>query len=601
VGHVPAILRRRARLITTVWIAIAALAFWGSFFIPQLTTAAVLIGEGADESGPNGLSSENSLVNLTPLSLSQLVDSPQTSDDLLVRASGFGGSLKDASFDAFLVPGGKVVEVRCQHEDPDTSVLLANSMAEVLLDRNREFLRKQAGESVARFDRRILEENDNLSRVRAEIREIRERHSFSDISEALKSAQRDLDSARRRTLRAEDDRWRREQQLTNPMPNVSASAAVSGTRNIFSPLSVEIRGLMTKRSELLLSHRAKHPEVRLLDGRIANLRERQKNEKAAARGAILDWDPTPDPNSAAAALTASTEEERISEFRAAETKSEARVAELVAVLPYARRLQVEENAIQDLLPPLKRQLAGFKSIVDAPTGRFKILEQAGGPLETGPSVPISILGLAAITLCLVLTGVVVAFDVKSNRVMTAADMEAASLAPTICETDHGQLSEAKRRGIYDRAVQSLRSAEPGKRVILVAGVSPEDGASRVWEQLLLACRRIGYQGRGLDLAKAEPAEGVGKLVEHHEWCSQDASRVCVVLLPSLQSKTASAAFVWGSEMVMVVAGSGRYGASDLGFWFDTLPGGREAVTRCMLVETPSTGMWSGNRAPARAL
>ena len=598
VGSIPTLLWMRRRLLLLILVILIPAGFGFFKIIPRHYEAVVLLGEGG-EGAPQGESSLDwEITNLSALALAQLTELPKTHALLAEQLERVSArpALHQAEYDAIVKRGVNAIRITATHPRAESAALVANALTDVLLERNRAFLRDQIMGSVGNLRARETREKLALTKVETRIRELEERNDLRFMDRRIQTALSEVASLSRQILVAQNE-WefvaneskilelqiaRRDQARARRRPK---SAEPKPTKKGPTP---EVAELLLRREELLLGFKPEHPLVTSLDRRIALLRRRSDEaEKTHSPQKKPPVDTSVGPEEIDLRLAEHQRhhksiEEKIKGLRKMEAQWRGRIRTMTEAAPLLSQLKADRVLAASKVEAIEERLANLLQQAENPAGHFKIMEEAAVPTTPIAAVSGLVVAMGVLTAWLLSMVLVLGVDLHRRRIITAEDGEE-TLGTTTYEAFGLEEEDAQTtRAFFDRLVQSILEDNPEGRSIAVVGVDSHSDSRQMWEHLGGATSRLGRDTALFDLSEVESGKGAGLPAPLSFWLGQGPARMGVMLLPDLRSGSRAAKFAQGADNLVVVARSKRHGASELSFWIDTLPKGRRAVNALVL-------------------
>ena len=409
-----------------------------------------------------------------------------------------------------------LVEIRVRHPDPELAALVANSIAEAMVQRFTREAQRDATQERRYIERSLKTLEEQLRKLEAQIAQEKKRLGIVDIPEETKALLTSLRTyelewhdaqAQRDAAAAEVERLR--QQIEREQPIVSVDVLKEDP--VFKQMRDQLAALELERAKLLALFTPEHPDVQQVEERIKTLREALAKQ---ARQLVKEREVAPNP--AYQLLYQQLVTAEANRFAA-----EARLQALSRFLPelrkrlealpenqrrlgaLLRKAQAAEQVYTNLLMRLEE--ARIREVTK--TGDLVIADLAAPPHE--PVSPRPLLSLALALVLGVMLGVIAAFLVEGlNETVTTADEiqerfgipVLASIPKTRSELTHEYVLDlmASRRSAAE-AVRSLRanlkflSREKPLKVILVTSTSPGEGKTFLATSLAIAWAQSGHK------------------------------------------------------------------------------------------------------------
>jgi uncharacterized protein involved in exopolysaccharide biosynthesis len=171
-----------------------------------------------------------------------------------------------------------LVEIRIRHPDPELAALVANSIAEAMVQRFTREAQRDATQERRYIERSLKTLEEQLRKLEAQIAQEKKRLGIVDIPEETKALLTSLRTyelewhdaqAQRDAAVAEVERLR--QQIEREQPIVSVDVLKEDP--VFKQMRDQLAALELERAKLLALFTPEHPDVQQVEERIKTLRE----------------------------------------------------------------------------------------------------------------------------------------------------------------------------------------------------------------------------------------------------------------------------------------------------------------------------------------
>lgn len=420
-----------------------------------------------------------------------------------------------------------LVEIRVRNPDPELSALVANSVAEAMIQR---FIR-EAQRDVSQ-ERRYIEKSlktleSQLRDLEARIAQEKKRLGIIDIPEetkslltALRTYELELHDAQAQRDAAAAEAERLRQQVEKEQPLVSVDVLKEDP--ILKQMREQLATLELERARLLAIFTPEHPEVQQVEERINALRDALGKQ---ARQLVKEREVAPNPAYQLLYQQLMTAEANL-------FASEARLRALNRYLPELRKRMESLPENQRLLGALLRKAQATEQVytnllLRLEEARIREVTKTGdlviADLATPPSEPVSPRRLLSLAIALVLgimLGVVTALILEGfdETVATAEELQERLGIPVLASIPWTKLNltreqildlMASRRSVAE-AVRSLRanlkflSREKPMKVVLITSSAPGEGKSFLAISLAIAWAQSGHKTVLIDFDLRHP-------------------------------------------------------------------------------------------------
>ncbi|MCS7192842.1 MAG: polysaccharide biosynthesis tyrosine autokinase [Armatimonadetes bacterium] len=414
------------------------------------------------------------------------------------------------------VLGADLIEIRIRHSDPELAALIANTVAEAIINRFTKEAQRDATQERQHVEKSLRTLEQQLRELEDQIAREEKRLGVVNISKEVEMlvttirnyelerqnawAQRDAANAEVNEIRAKIEK----EQLLIPVDVLKEDPLLRRTRDQLTALELE-------RARLLSSFTPEHPDVQQIEERINTLRQTLSKQ---ARQLIKEREIVSNP-----AYTILYQ--RLMTAKANKFSAEKRLQALNEFLPKLRKRleELSENhrkigallrkaqAIEQVYTSLLMSLKEIRIREVTKTGNLVIADLASVPLR--PVSPRPMLTLALSLVLGFMFGVVAAFLLEglNEKVMAADEVQdrlgihvLASIPKTRSELTHQHVLElmSSPRSITE-AVRSLAAnlkfLNGGKpsQVLLVTSAAPSEGKTFLSTALAIAWAQLGHQ------------------------------------------------------------------------------------------------------------
>lgn len=420
-----------------------------------------------------------------------------------------------------------LVEIRVRNPDPELSALVANSVAEAMIQRFTREAQRDASQERRYIEKSLKTLESQLRDLEARIAQEKKRLGIIDIPEetkslltALRTYELELHDAQAQRDAAAAEAERLRQQVEKEQPLVSVDVLKEDP--ILKQMREQIATLELERARLLAIFTPEHPEVQQVEERINALRDALGKQ---ARQLVKEREVAPNPAYQLLYQQLMTAEANL-------FASEARLRALNRYLPELRKRMESLPENQRLLGALLRKAQATEQVytnllLRLEEARIREVTKTGdlviADLATPPSEPVSPRRLLSLAIALVLgimLGVVTALILEGfdETVATAEEVQErlgipvlASIPWTKPNLTREQILDlmASRRSVAE-AVRSLRanlkflSREKPMKVVLITSPAPGEGKSFLAISLAIAWAQSGHKTVLIDFDLRHP-------------------------------------------------------------------------------------------------
>lgn len=420
-----------------------------------------------------------------------------------------------------------LVEIRVRNPDPELSALVANSVAEAMIQRFTREAQRDASQERRYIEKSLKTLESQLRDLEARIAQEKKRLGIIDIPEetkslltALRTYELELHDAQAQRDAAAAEAERLRQQVEKEQPLVSVDVLKEDP--ILKQMREQIATLELERARLLAIFTPEHPEVQQVEERINALRDALGKQ---ARQLVKEREVAPNPAYQLLYQQLMTAEANL-------FASEARLRALNRYLPELRKRMESLPENQRLLGALLRKAQATEQVytnllLRLEEARIREVTKTGdlviADLATPPSEPVSPRRLLSLAIALVLgimLGVVTALILEGfdETVATAEEVQERLGIPVLASIPWTKLNltreqildlMASRRSVAE-AVRSLRanlkflSREKPMKVVLITSPAPGEGKSFLAISLAIAWAQSGHKTVLIDFDLRHP-------------------------------------------------------------------------------------------------
>lgn len=409
-----------------------------------------------------------------------------------------------------------LVEIRVRNPDPELSALVANSVAEAMVQRFTREAQRDASEERRYIEKSLKTLESQLRDLEAKIAQEKKRLGIIDIPEetkalltALRTYELELHDAQAQRDAAAAEAERLRQQVEKEQPLVSVDVLKEDPT--LKQMREQLATLELERARLLAIFTLEHPEVQQVEERINALRDTLSKQ---ARQLVKEREVAPNPAYQLLYQQLMTSEANL-------FASEARLRALNRYLPELRKQMESLPENQRRLGALLRKAQATEQVytnllLRLEEARIREVTKTGdlviADLATPPSEPVSPRRLLSLAIALVLgimLGIVTALVLEGfdETVATAEEVQErlgipvlASVPWTKPNLTREQLLDlmASRRSAAE-AIRSLRanlkflSRNKPMKVVLITSSAPGEGKTFLSASLAIAWAQSGHK------------------------------------------------------------------------------------------------------------
>lgn len=347
----------------------------------------------------------------------------------------------------------QLIRIRARSRDREQAAMIANTLAEFYMERNRIERREEYSRAREFVQQQIVQVKADYLQALAEIRDFRITHESADLAletqagvARLAELLKEQEAAVVALAEARARKAMFDSQLQIGEVSSVTGAALSENRHLEDQASI-LADLESQRAAMLVEKKPDHPDVLILDRKIANIRERLMADVAARRGS--------DPGVLEVGREIAALEARCTNVTRQIGVQLARVNQLPAKSFLNEQLDLRHSVSRNLYDSLLQYLHQI-GIAEAMTlSGIKLVEPASTPDSNNPAGPnrmaICILGL----FFGMVTGVGLAFVVErlDDAIRTPEEAKDSSNLPILATIP--RFGQKK-----DRSIAGLAPADP---------------------------------------------------------------------------------------------------------------------------------------------
>jgi capsular exopolysaccharide synthesis family protein len=297
IGRWLRVLARRRTLIAVVFSAVVLIVGVATFLQPRSYTTEVRLIAGNSSAAQAAPSADQNLPVLNALLSAGGVQSPETYTELLHETPVAREVIKRLGLDIAPgalaghvaikpVPGTSILGVAVSWSDPQTSAKIANTYANVFVDRERNLIAHQADSAIGFLQTQLPIAEQRLRTAQDALADYQSRNGIADLPTQTQSQLSQVAALDAKTSQAELDGRQAEAQLQSVTAQLATiPQTIEGQRNtnqnpVASSLDQQIANVRAQLDSARKEYTDDHPTVIALRGQLASLEKEASNQSA---------------------------------------------------------------------------------------------------------------------------------------------------------------------------------------------------------------------------------------------------------------------------------------------------------------------------------
>jgi succinoglycan biosynthesis transport protein ExoP len=296
------VLQRRRSLMATVFIAVVVLIGLATFLKPKSYTTEVrlIAGTASAGGGTHGADDQN-LPVLNALLSAGGTQSPETYSELLHESpvarevvSRLGLNIGSSKLSSHVmikpVTGTSIISVAATWSDAETSAKIANTYANVFVDRERNLIAHQADSAIGFLQTQLPIAEQRLHTAQSALSDYQTRNGIADLTQQTQAQLAQVAALDAKESQADLDGHQAQAQLQSVLaqlatvPPTMEGQHTTNANPVASTLDLQIANVTAQLDAARKQYTDEHPTVISLKGQLASLEKEAKSQAGTVDG-----------------------------------------------------------------------------------------------------------------------------------------------------------------------------------------------------------------------------------------------------------------------------------------------------------------------------
>jgi len=291
------VLQRRRMLMAVVFVAVVLVIGVATFLRPKSYTTEVRLIAGTASAGQSASAADQNLPVLNALLNAGGVQSPETYSELLhespvahevVNRLGLNITPSDLSGHVSIKPvtGTSIIAVAATWSDPGTSAKIANTYANVFVDRERNLIAHQADSAIGFLQTQLPIAEQRLRTAQGALADYQTRNGIADLPQQTQAQLAQVAALDAKGSQADLDGRQAQAQLQSVTSQLATVApTIEGQHNtnanpVASTLDQQVATVRAQLDAARKQYTDEHPTVIALKGQLASLEKEARRQSA---------------------------------------------------------------------------------------------------------------------------------------------------------------------------------------------------------------------------------------------------------------------------------------------------------------------------------